>query len=126
MGASPGLPGKGAAFTIFFPATDKQIQPASAKKTDTELLKLPSGNETILVVEDEPVLRDMANMILQECGYKVLEAASGHEALSVWERHRDSIQLLLTDMVMPEGMTGKELAEKLTRAKPDLKVVFTS
>ncbi len=119
-------PGRGSAFTVFFPATDKQLSPAFAKKTGAELVQLPSGSETILVVEDEPVLRDMANMILQECGYKTLEASTGVEALSVWENHRNEIDLLLTDVVMPEGMTGKELADKLTRTKPGLKVVFTS
>ena len=64
------------------------------------------GHETILVVEDEPVLRDMAHVILQDCGYQVLEAGSGAEALQVWERHPGAIDLVLTDVVMPGRHVG--------------------
>jgi two-component system cell cycle sensor histidine kinase/response regulator CckA len=84
------------------------------------------GNETILVVEDEPVLRDLARLILKEQGYRVLEAASGVEALRVWQDERRGIDLLLTDMVMPEGMSGRELADKLKTDKPSLKVICVS
>jgi CheY-like chemotaxis protein len=88
--------------------------------------KVPSGSETILVVEDEPVLRDMAQLILQGCGYRVLEAGSGVEALQVWQRNPGRIDLVLTDMVMPQGMSGMELARKLVAAQPKLKVIIAS
>jgi CheY-like chemotaxis protein len=84
------------------------------------------GRETILVVEDELVLRDMAHLILQDCGYRVLEAGSGAEALKVWEQHSNSIDLLLTDVVMPGGMSGRELAVKLMGSHPGLRIIFTS
>ena len=79
-----------------------------------------------MIVEDEPVLRDMTQTILEECGYRIFEAASGREAFEVWERHRDSIDLVLTDMVMPEGVSGMELAERLLASKPGLRIIFAS
>jgi CheY-like chemotaxis protein len=84
------------------------------------------GTETILIVEDEPILRSMARDILEECGYHILEASSGKEALDVWNRQANEIDLLLTDMVMPEGLSGMELAKQLLATRPRLKVVFTS
>jgi CheY-like chemotaxis protein len=84
------------------------------------------GQETILVVEDEPVLRDMAHLILQDCGYRILEAGSGAEALQVWQRHANTIDLVVTDVVMPGGMSGRELAVKLLASHPRLKIIFTS
>ena len=80
----------------------------------------------ILVVEDEPVLRDMAHVILEGCGYAVIEAGSGVEALNVWHRHPGDIDLVLTDVVMPQGMSGMELAKKLLPVKPKLKIIFAS
>jgi CheY-like chemotaxis protein len=87
---------------------------------------ITGGKETILIVEDEPVLRDMANVILSNWGYRVLQASTGAEALHVWERENGNIQLLLTDMIMPEGMSGMELAERLVSVRPELKVIFAS
>ena len=79
------------------------------------------------MVEDEPVLRDMAHLILQDCGYQVLEAGSGAEALQVWEQpSRARIDLVLTDVVMPGGMSGRELAVRLLASQPRLKIIFTS
>ena len=82
--------------------------------------------ETILVVEDEPVLRDLAQVILQDCGYRVVQAGSGVEALTVWQQQHGKIDLLLTDMIMPDGLSGSELAETLSGQKAGLKVIFTS
>ncbi|HEY5296927.1 MAG TPA: response regulator [Verrucomicrobiae bacterium] len=117
-------PGTGTTFDIFFPAQDEMAVPGKPKT----ILPAPvaGGTETILIVEDEPVLRQMARDILKDCGYKIFEAASGKSALEVWSRHAGEIDLLLTDMVMPEGVSGVELAEKLLALQPDLKVVFTS
>jgi CheY-like chemotaxis protein len=117
-------PGKGATFSAFFPATGES---AEAKPIDAApSLELRGGQETILIVEDEPVLRDMAHVILEECGYNILEAASGREALGVWERHGESIDLVVTDMVMPEGISGMDLAQRLLSANPKLKIIFAS
>jgi signal transduction histidine kinase/CheY-like chemotaxis protein len=117
--------GKGTSFNVFFPAMGDpvigmQAQPAEA------VTEVRGGKETILVVEDEPVLRDLAQVILQECGYEVLEAGTGSEALRVWETHRGHVDLLLTDMVMPDGMSGMELAQRLRDTHPDLKIIFAS
>jgi CheY-like chemotaxis protein len=87
---------------------------------------LPRGNETILVAEDEPAVRSLVDNLLRRCGYTVLTAESGVAALEVWKGHRDKIQLLLTDMVMPDGMTGFDLAQRLRSEQPELKVIYTS
>ena len=115
--------GAGTTFRVYFPTSDKTVDaPEKPARED----KVRGGHETILVVEDEPVLRELAGMILTDYEYEVLEAATGHEALQVWEKHKGKIDLLLTDMVMPEGMSGRELAERLRRQKPELKVIYTS
>jgi signal transduction histidine kinase/ActR/RegA family two-component response regulator/HAMP domain-containing protein len=118
-------PGKGSTFDVFFPATDEV--PAAAKKEKTLTAPVVTGGtETVLIVEDEPVLRDMARDILEECGYKIIEASSGNEAFEVWNRHASQIDLLLTDMVMPGGISGVDLAERLLASRPQLRIVFTS
>src|SRR6185295_13878813 len=79
-----------------------------------------------LVAEDEDALREMVVNVLKIQGYTVLEAASGRQALEVWERADRPIDLLLTDMVMPGGVMGRELAESLLAQSPGLKVIYTS
>ncbi len=116
--------GVGTLFRIFLPGTAKAIDPVE-KNTCPDVVR-KGGHETILLVEDEPVLRELARVILQDYDYKVVEASNGVEALKVWDDHGGKIDLLLTDMVMPEGMTGRELAEELKLRKPDLKVIYTS
>ena len=116
--------GQGTTFNVFLPASSEPVKARPAQAIAPA--GVPGGRETILVVEDEPVLRDMAHLILQDCGYQVLEAGSGAEALQVWERNRGRIGLVLTDMVMPGGMSGRDLAERLRASEPGLKVIFTS
>jgi CheY-like chemotaxis protein len=79
-----------------------------------------------LVVEDEDSLRVMVESILKRHGYLVLTAANGVEALQVWEQCQGEVDLLLTDMVMPEGLTGRQLADRLKEQKTGLKVIYTS
>ena len=118
-------PGKGSTFDVFFPATDEV--PAVAKEETTFIAPVVTGGtETVLIVEDEHILRSMARDILKGCGYQILEASSGKEALEVWNRQASQIDLLLTDMVMPEGISGVDLAERLQASQPRLRVVFTS
>jgi CheY-like chemotaxis protein len=100
--------------------------PALAQEEAVSAAPVAGGSETILIVEDEPVLRSMARDILEECGYRILEASSGKEALDVWNQRANEIDLLLTDMVMPDGVSGADLVEKLQASRPRLKVVFTS
>jgi len=118
------VPGKGTTFAVFFPArTDTS---PVVRAADPLVPPVRGGNETILVVEDEATGRAMGRIVLQDCGYQVLEAESGLEAIDLWQRHPETIQLLLTDMVMPEGLSGVELAQQLRRQRPELKVLFTS
>ena len=94
-------PGCGAAFKVFLPASAIQAGPAIPKTTKTQV---PGGKETILLVEDEQSLRRLTRTVLQRQGYLVHEAASGTEALALWNEHGPEIRLLLTDMIMPGGM----------------------
>jgi CheY-like chemotaxis protein len=116
--------GRGSTFNVLLPASSELVK--APQPESPQAAPVRGGKETILLVEDEPVLRDMAHLILQDCGYRVLEAESGAEALKVWAANPGAIDLLLTDMVMPGGMTGRELAVRLLASYPQLKVVFTS
>jgi nitrogen-specific signal transduction histidine kinase/CheY-like chemotaxis protein len=116
---------RGTTFTIFFPASDETAIPESEEPA-VAALATTGGSETVLVVEDELVLREMARDFLKDSGYRILEAGSGREALQVWSQHRSEIDLLLTDMKMPEGVSGMELAERMIADHPSLRVIFTS
>jgi len=117
-------PNEGTTFNVFFPASSHTVK--SVTEDAAPNTPVTGGTETLLVVEDEPVLREMAQMILEECGYRVLFASNGNEALEVWEKNHDSIDLLFTDMVMPAGVSGMELANKLIAQRRQLRVVFAS
>ena len=116
--------GCGTTFKIYFPATARENDATAETSTAPQAVR--GGKETILLVEDEPVLRELVRDILGQYQYRVIEAASGVEALKAWDLHDGQIDLLLTDMVMPEGMTGSDVAAQLRKRKPDLKVIFTS
>jgi len=85
-----------------------------------------SRKRTIFVVEDEPTLRALVRRVLERGGYEVIEAASGLSALELWKEKKTHVDLLLTDMVMPDGISGRQLAEKLKADNPHLKVVYTT
>jgi CheY-like chemotaxis protein len=113
----------GTAFTILLPADERVADPSSAE----DAADAPKGgSETILLVEDEPSLRILTRIILERAGYRVLEAANGPEATQSWGTVDGAVDLLLTDIVMPEGISGPELAAKLRVQRPKLKVIFTS
>jgi CheY-like chemotaxis protein len=80
----------------------------------------------ILVVEDEPTLRSLVSKVLERSGYAVIESSSGVAALELWSKSKPHIDLLLTDMVMPDGISGLQLAETLKLQNPGLKVIFTT
>jgi PAS domain S-box-containing protein len=115
-------PNEGTTFRVYFPASQKVAE----KTEQTVDTALPTGSETVLVAEDEDALREMVVHALKIHGYNVLEAASGRDALDVWERSNQRIDLLFTDMVMHGGILGGELAERLVEKSPDLKVIYTS
>ncbi len=116
-------PGKGAAFSIYFPPVlDAELSPAHLAAAP---LELPRGTETILVAEDEDLVRGLAVQVLSKQGFHVLEARNGLDALNIARKQRDSIDALITDIVMPY-MGGGELAEKFSAVCPNAEIVFTS
>ncbi len=119
--------GKGTVFTAWLPKTAAPMEEVIHTKGSRTGGTTPNqGGETILLVEDEAMLRLIAQKILTKHGYHVVEAHSGQHALGVWEQFGANVDLLLTDIVMPEGMSGHELATRLQAEKPSLKVIYSS
>ena len=118
--------GKGSDFFVFIPRQELVLPAAEAPVRAAVPLQATQGTETILVVEDEDSVRRLAIGALQWCGFQIIEAANGVEALALWEQHRPRIQLLLTDVAMPGGMSGVDLAQACRGQDPDLPVLITS
>ncbi len=119
-------PGQGTSVRIFLPAAQKEEAGRPDQPHGTAPVPaIPGGTEKILVVEDDPRVRRVAVSRLTDFGYEVVEAANGAEALEQLERHAD-VALLFTDVVMPGGMTGDELANQVRSTRPRIKVLFTS
>src|SRR5262249_32114972 len=115
--------GRGTTFNVFLPASSQSVAPATLTAAPTTA---KGGTETILIAEDDPALRRLAAPILRNLGYEVLEAGSGVEAIAVWEQCGKKVSLLLTDLVMPDGLTGRELAKQMATREAGLKVIYTS
>jgi len=115
--------GKGTTFKIYFPESSLPAVPVESPPPDRPAR---GGNETILVVEDEGVLRELFCLTLQQLGYRVFAECSGAKALRSWSSRLDQIDLLLTDLVMPDGVSGWKLASALQAEKPDLKAIYMS
>jgi CheY-like chemotaxis protein/two-component sensor histidine kinase len=115
-------PEKGTTFKIYLPLVN---EPLEEKKERVVKEASPRGNETILVVEDDEVVRKLAVRILREQGYRVLEASQGVDAFLICEEHKGPIHLLVTDVVMPK-MSGRELAERITSIRQEVKVLYMS
>jgi len=115
-------PGGGASFKIYLPRVEAAVEAPGAKVSLAAKLE---GSETILVVEDEDGLRTLLCRFFRLYGYNVLEARHGGEALLLCERHSGPIQLMITDVVMPQ-MSGKELADRLALLHPEMTVFFMS
>jgi len=115
--------GQGTTFRIYLP----RLSSVAALESRQPLLPaLCSGDETILLVEDDNFLRPSLCKLLTELGYRVLVAKNGAEALDLWKQHRERIDLLLADLILPGGMNGKELSTQLLRENPKLKVIHAS
>ena len=114
--------GVGTTFSIYLPQVDAAC---GASPSATEPPKIPTGTETILLVEDEDSLRNLAQGCLQSRGYNILSAPNGEDALKVAEQCPGIIHLLLTDVIMP-GLSGRELADELKHSRPDVKVLYMS
>jgi len=113
----------GSTFKVYLPASLRQVKREEKKSTLANAL---GGQETILVVEDEEPVRNFVSDLLREYGYNVRIASNGVEALDVWSKASSEIDLLLTDVVMPQQISGVELADKLRKDKSELKVIYTS
>ncbi len=115
------IPGKGSDFTVYFPL----IGTEGEKSECVSLPLLKTGNETILIAEDDDDLRRLDRELLEECGYAVIEAANGREALEHFLKHRNEIDMVIFDVIMPR-MNGREVFEEISRVQPDIKVLFMS
>jgi PAS domain S-box-containing protein len=116
-------PGRGSTFRVYLPETEESPTPAETQ--DRSRVAASPVTETVLVAEDEPALRDLIREVLEAEGYRVLACQNGTEALQLAAGHAGDIQLLLTDVVMPD-MTGPELARRLARTRPAFKTLFIS
>ena len=114
--------GRGTTFKIFLPQVHEEL---SAGKAGSGLHAIPRGNETILLAEDDDTVRTLARQVMETCGYRVLEAANGEEAVRLFERHDGSIHLLVSDVVMPY-LGGRAVADHLRTLKPQLRILFLS
>ena len=115
--------GRGTTFRLFIPwiSSDRV-----GNEKPTTAITVRGGEESILLVEDEKPVRELVARVLERYGYKIFQADTGADALQVWAQHKEQIKLVLTDLVMPNNMNGRELAEKLWAQAPGLKVIFTS
>jgi two-component system, cell cycle sensor histidine kinase and response regulator CckA len=114
-------PGQGTAFKIYLPRVDRDAEPPGAEKPSSRVLR---GTETLLLVEDDPQLRELASSVLRHCGYRVHVAATPEEGLRLSQSDGD-IRLLVTDVVMPR-INGRQLAERIHQFAPNLKVLYVS
>jgi PAS domain S-box-containing protein len=114
--------GRGTAFHVFLPVTDDVAETPAVVVPEA----LGRGAEVILLVEDDGNLRRVTGRALRKLGYRVHEAANGQEAMMVWRALGGAVDLLFTDLVMPEGLTGVDLIERLRASKPGLKSIITS
>jgi DNA-binding NtrC family response regulator len=115
--------GRGTTFKVYLPQTDEAAEPIRREPVASEPAR---GSETVLLVEDDDLVRGLAPRTLTENGYSVLEAANGEEATRVCQRRGGPIQLLLTDVVLPGGMSGRDIADRVTALRPETKVLYMS
>jgi CheY-like chemotaxis protein len=119
--------GQGSTFKVFLPVCQQAAAPpTTASGVQRDSPSEPGKGETVLIVEGESAVRTLACVALKRRGYQVLDAADGRAALDVWNRSASQVDLLLTDMVMPGGMSGSALGKTLQARKPPLKVIYTS
>jgi CheY-like chemotaxis protein len=117
--------GQGSTFKIYLPISTSEVE-AVATRVPAAYAGPAGAGQTVLVVEDDPSVRSLVKDILVHNRYKVIEAEDGEQALMLAHQYANDISLILTDMVMPKGISGRDLAERLTGERPDLKVIFTS
>ncbi len=114
-------PGKGTTFKIYLPLAESGVQ----HKEKEEVTSVSSGNETVLLIEDDQAVRRSIKALLEEFGYKVIEAADGDQAITLFRKNKDFLQLVISDVIMPR-QSGKEVYDELKKIRPDIKVLFIS
>jgi PAS domain S-box-containing protein len=114
--------GRGTTFKIYLPSVEEEVAPQEIRKA---VASLPRGTETVLLVEDEEGVRELAKEYLESCGYKVLVAQNGQAAIDLVSKHFGPIDLIMTDIVMP-GLSGSDLAKKVQSLRADIRVVYMS
>jgi CheY-like chemotaxis protein len=117
-------PGRGAEFTVLLPAC--MLEEGATEPGRERMASARGGTESILLVEDEEPVRRLTQRLLEARGYRVRNAGTGAEALRIWDEERGAFDLVVTDMVMPGGISGRELAERLAARQPALRVIFLS
>jgi PAS domain S-box-containing protein len=118
-------PGRGTTFDVYLPASEKVCKGPAGVQTGGGAAQALGGNETILLVDDEAMILEIACELLEHLGYRVLVARSGVEALEQYEQNKDRIDLVLLDLIMP-GMSGNQTFDGLKAINPDVKVVLSS
>ena len=115
--------GEGTTFGIFMPVTDRTPEPAVSAPSP---LRYRGGNESVLLVEDEAAMRASTKAVLERCGYRVMEASNGADAVKLFRSRIGTVDLLITDLVMPGGMSGRDATRELREVKPGLRVLYMS
>jgi len=119
-------PGRGTSFKIYLPRIEEETKaPVARDRRPESFSALPKGSETVLLVEDERGVRELAHEYLEMSGYTVIEAADGYTALELASMHAAPIHLLMTDVVMP-GISGRELGERIRHIRPEIKILYMS
>ena len=124
------MPGKGTEFQVLLPlivgATEPDISRQRGRTSPEDPESTASESLMILLVEDEPAVRRIALRLLKSLGHRTIEALDGHSGLAKWREHRETIDIVITDMVMPGGMSGLQLADTIQADRPDMPVIFAS
>ncbi len=115
--------GQGTTFRVYLPVTQL---PQAAEAAPAAAPQRKGGNDVILLVEDDDDVRSLARCVLEDAGYRVLEAADGHQAIATWQKFPEHIDLLLTDMVMPGGLSGSDVANRFRTERPGSKILYSS
>jgi len=118
--------GEGTTFSIYLPVTRMAAAPAPAPGLPASVRTLSSSRKKVLLVEDDHSVRKLAHGVLKAAGYDVMEAPDGREAVALWRKHPEPIDLLMTDMVMPGGLSGREVAAQFSLEHPEAAILYTS
>lgn len=115
-------PAQGTSFKVYLPAVEGDAESLEKEGSSADT---PTGSETILIVEDDEMIRKIARTTLQHYGYRILEAQEGQEALKISHEHKEPIHLIVTDVVMPR-MSGPEFAQRMKYLRPETRVLYMS